>query len=280
MKIKIRYLGSLSLLAGKDEEVIDLETEKITLRNLLVDLVKRYDKLSRAIDPGGRIRPGYLLFVNEIDYHIVGLEYILREGDEIVIMPISHGGEKEILEIINRFNELYAKCTARYYRVKSWKEDIWKKLYEIYSGQKIFFQVFRSSCAPSKRILVNSLAKSLEATRRSERISRDINIEILLSLANSRDIKTSIKKLGAENGKEAIISLILCDETNFESPERFIEGIEEVTPSKHMIRDWLINLSHVLGANTSICDQITDIDTQINCLEICLLNKISVPDIY
>ncbi len=280
MKIKIRYLGSLSLLVGKDEEVLDLGTEKIVLRDLLIDLVKKHDKLSRAIDPRGKVRPGYLLFVNEIDHQIVGLEYSLREGDEIIIMPISHGGEKEILNILSRFNELYNKCNVKYYKVRSWRDDIWKKLYETYGGRNIFFQVFKRDYVPSKRVLISSLAKSLEATRRSERISKDINIEILLRLTNSRDIKTSIKRLGAEYGKEAIISLIICDETSFEPLDKFIEDIEEIIPTNNMIRDWLINLSYVLGANTSICNQITDISKQIDCLEICLLNKTSVPEIY
>jgi len=278
MRIRIRYLGSLSLLVGKDEEVLDIESEKVTIKDLLIELVKRYEKLIRAIDPRGRIKPGYLLFINEIDYLILGLDHMLKDGDEAIIMPISHGGEEVIFDIINRFNKIYEKCDVKYYHIRSWSNDLWNILNKIYSGKKVFYQVFKSDRVPSKRILLISLAKALEAMRRSENVSRDINIEILLKLVNSRDIKTSIKKLGVEVGEESILTLIYCNNHVLDTPDKIISEITEIKPSNEQFKDWLINLSVTLGANTSVCERIDDVNRIINCLEICLMNKISVQE--
>jgi molybdopterin converting factor small subunit len=34
-----------------------------------------------------------MMFINEIDYQLIGLDYVFKESSEIVIMPISHGGD-------------------------------------------------------------------------------------------------------------------------------------------------------------------------------------------
>lgn len=92
IRLRIRLLGSLKLYAGK--EVIEINVDReIRLRDLLRDLVKREPALSRAIEESGKIKPGYLLFINDADYMVFdGLETVVRDSDVITIMPVSHGG--------------------------------------------------------------------------------------------------------------------------------------------------------------------------------------------
>jgi len=90
--VKIRLLGSLKVYTGKEELEIDIG-EGAKLRDVLALLVKREPSLSRAIGEDGRVRPGYLVFINDADYMVFeGLETLLRKGDVVTILPISHGG--------------------------------------------------------------------------------------------------------------------------------------------------------------------------------------------
>ncbi len=90
--LKIRLLGSLKLYAGKEEIEIDVK-EETRLREVLKDLVRREPSLSRAIEQDGKVKPGYLIFINDADYMVFeGLETVVRNSDVITILPISHGG--------------------------------------------------------------------------------------------------------------------------------------------------------------------------------------------
>lgn len=90
--LKIRLLGPLKLYAGKEEIEIDVKGEA-KLREVLKDLVKRESSLSRAIEQDGRVKPGYLIFINDADYMVFeGLETVVRNSYVITILPVSHGG--------------------------------------------------------------------------------------------------------------------------------------------------------------------------------------------
>ncbi|MEM4969999.1 MAG: MoaD/ThiS family protein [Sulfolobales archaeon] len=90
--LKIRLLGSLKLYAGKEEIEMKIDRE-VRLRDVLRDLVRREPSLSRAIEEDGRVKPGYLIFINDADYMVFeGLETIVRDSDIITILPVSHGG--------------------------------------------------------------------------------------------------------------------------------------------------------------------------------------------
>ncbi|PWV37319.1 MAG: hypothetical protein DJ555_02860 [Desulfurococcaceae archaeon] len=90
--MRIRLLGSLKVYSGKEELVIKIDG-KVKLRDLLVSLVKLEPSLSRAIEADGRVKPGYLVFINDADYMVYqGLDTEVSDEDIITLMPISHGG--------------------------------------------------------------------------------------------------------------------------------------------------------------------------------------------
>jgi len=92
IQLRVRLLGSLKVYAGKEELEIEV-SEGAKLREVLALLVKREPSLSRAIEEDGRVRPGYLVFINDADYMVFeGLETPLKNSDVVTILPVSHGG--------------------------------------------------------------------------------------------------------------------------------------------------------------------------------------------
>lgn len=279
MKIRVRYLGSLSLLLGRDDEIIELDLEEITLRDFLIQLVKRSEQISRAIDPRGRVRPGYLLFINEIDYQILGLDYLLRDGDEIIIMPISHGGEEKILRLIKLFNDLYDRCEIYYYKIDSWDKSLWKEISDLIRGREVYFQIFREDRVPTKRILIYALSRAMKAFSENKNVSRDLGIEILLRILDTRDIKTAIKKLGAEEGERAVLTIISCSKDLEKDLFNEIDKkFSKYVFSKEDMASCLGSLAKTLDLDINECLGYNELDKRIYCLEIAILNKISVSE--
>lgn len=90
--MRIRLLGSLKTYVGKEEVELRVR-EKLRLREILEEILKIEPALSRAIEPGGRPRPGYLVFINGADYMVYeGEETPVGDEDVVTIVPVSHGG--------------------------------------------------------------------------------------------------------------------------------------------------------------------------------------------
>lgn len=92
-KIKTRYLAFLREETKKMEEELDLPTDS-TIHEYLRELLKRYSGLRRyLLDPQGNLRDGINVAVN--GDVIRRSEYgstILKDGDEVVIIPPISGG--------------------------------------------------------------------------------------------------------------------------------------------------------------------------------------------
>lgn len=92
MKVKVRFLGFLAKLYGYEETTIEI-SESSTLRELLKKIVKRKTKFKNAVLKGEDVRETILILINQKDIGVLnGLDTTLKDGDEIVFVPISHGG--------------------------------------------------------------------------------------------------------------------------------------------------------------------------------------------
>lgn len=87
MVVRVRLLGHLREAVGRD--VIEVDSEDWV--EALIKVRSLHGRLSEAIDERGEPRPGYLAFVDGVDYRIAGRG---RAG-EVAILPVSHGGLKE-----------------------------------------------------------------------------------------------------------------------------------------------------------------------------------------
>jgi MoaE-MoaD fusion protein len=82
MRVKVRYLGMLKELAGREREVIDIR-DGTRLGDLYSELQKRIPKL-------GDFRRAMALAVN---YEYSGSETVLAEDDEVALIPPVSGGK-------------------------------------------------------------------------------------------------------------------------------------------------------------------------------------------
>jgi MoaD family protein len=92
--ITVKLLGSLRAASKKSTIALRFETAT-SLRSVIDSVVKHRPALSRALmgpendDP----RTNVLILVNGKDTSVLdGLETVVKDGDEVVIIPVVHGG--------------------------------------------------------------------------------------------------------------------------------------------------------------------------------------------
>lgn len=74
--------GPLSNIFGREEIEIN--------SNNLIELLSRLDERSIII-AGSKVRPGYLILVNGVDFRLLS-DLHIRDTDVVEILPVNHGG--------------------------------------------------------------------------------------------------------------------------------------------------------------------------------------------
>jgi MoaD family protein len=92
--VTLRFVGSLRSASGKSRFALDFE-HAIPLLEVLKRLVEEKPKLKRILidfeldDP----KPNALILVNGKEISVLdGLKTTLKDGDEVVFVPVLHGG--------------------------------------------------------------------------------------------------------------------------------------------------------------------------------------------
>jgi len=94
MEVTVRFIGAFRTISGKSKLTIeyrDMPNVKKTVDKIVEELPKLKGALIDADlqDP----RPNTLILLNGREISILnGLETMLKNGDEIVFVPVSHGG--------------------------------------------------------------------------------------------------------------------------------------------------------------------------------------------
>jgi len=93
VEIRVKLLGFLARLHGSGEAALRFD-ESPRLRDLLEKLARRKRRFRKAIfDEDGGLRWNLLILVNRRDISVLeGLDTRLRDGDEVVLAPVSHIG--------------------------------------------------------------------------------------------------------------------------------------------------------------------------------------------
>ncbi len=92
MKVKIRFLGFLARLYGCEEAAVEIP-ENCTLRDLMKVIVKRKTKFKNAVLNNEGFKETVLTLINQKDIGVLnGLDTKLKDGDEVIFIPVSHGG--------------------------------------------------------------------------------------------------------------------------------------------------------------------------------------------
>jgi molybdopterin synthase sulfur carrier subunit len=94
MAIKVKFVGALRHVSGVDELALDCG-EGVSVKSLIGEITEERKELKRSLidqqldDP----RPNALILVNGREISALnGLETRLRDGDEVVLVPVVHGG--------------------------------------------------------------------------------------------------------------------------------------------------------------------------------------------
>lgn len=85
--VKVRFMGALKEITGRDYIEIEANDWVEALRKIR-DLNPR---LSNVIGDDGEPKPGYMVFVDGVDYRIAGR----GAAREVVVLPVVHGGSLE-----------------------------------------------------------------------------------------------------------------------------------------------------------------------------------------
>ena len=95
IRVKVRFLGIFQEFCGKSQVTIELE-DMVTVSNFIQKLAERFSSKCREalIDPGlSDPRPNALILVNGKEIGVLqGLQTLLCNGDEMVLLPVVHGG--------------------------------------------------------------------------------------------------------------------------------------------------------------------------------------------
>ncbi len=92
-ELAVKLIGSLRAATGKDIIKVSIPKSPITVAEFLRLLVREYDDLTTILDERGRLKPSFLLFINNVDYALLGGgNAVLKCGDIIAIVPVVHGG--------------------------------------------------------------------------------------------------------------------------------------------------------------------------------------------
>ncbi len=88
-RVRVRLLASLAEAAGTGV----VEVEAGDWREALLEARRRLPGLSRVVGESGEPMPGYLVFVDGVDYRVYDGEGAPRE---VVILPVNHGGGVDV----------------------------------------------------------------------------------------------------------------------------------------------------------------------------------------
>ncbi|MEM2876347.1 MAG: MoaD/ThiS family protein [Candidatus Bathyarchaeia archaeon] len=93
--VKIRVYGVFRKISGIDEMSVSIGKEPMSLKTLLDELRHSFPEFFRALidselsDP----RPNALILINGKEIGVMnGLETLINDKDEVVVIPVSHGG--------------------------------------------------------------------------------------------------------------------------------------------------------------------------------------------
>ncbi len=94
MTVTVRFIGSLRAFAKRSKFSMELG-KTVSLREVIIRIVEEQPKLKRALidseldDP----KTNSLMLVNGKEISVLkGLDTKLKDGDELILIPVVHGG--------------------------------------------------------------------------------------------------------------------------------------------------------------------------------------------
>jgi molybdopterin synthase sulfur carrier subunit len=93
LAIKVKFVGALRHASGMNTCLLDCG--ECSVKELICTLTRRKPELRRNLidEELGDSRPNALILVNGREISVMnGLNTALKDGDEVVLVPVAHGG--------------------------------------------------------------------------------------------------------------------------------------------------------------------------------------------
>ena len=94
MAITVRFIGAFRSISGKSKLSITIKNA-VPLSRIITQVIEEQPKIKRAlIDPELEDpRPNTLILVNGKEISVLnGLDTMVENGDEVIFVPVVHGG--------------------------------------------------------------------------------------------------------------------------------------------------------------------------------------------
>jgi len=94
MPLTVKFLGAFRHLSGKTQLTLELQGDS-TVRSLIAQLSQDIPSLKRTFTDGdlNDARSNSLILINGTEISVLdGYETKLNDGDEVVLVPVVHGG--------------------------------------------------------------------------------------------------------------------------------------------------------------------------------------------
>jgi molybdopterin synthase sulfur carrier subunit len=95
MALTVKFIGALRHVTGKPQLNIECK-EKFSVKDLILKIVQETPQLKTGLidqQPDGTMKTNALVLVNDREISVLdGLDTKLDDGDEIVFVPVVHGG--------------------------------------------------------------------------------------------------------------------------------------------------------------------------------------------
>jgi len=94
MGVKARFVGSLRSLSGKEFVTLELQ-KRLSLKEVMKRIADERPKLNDvfAVSQPEKLGTAMLILVNGKEISVLkGLETTIKNGDELVFVPVLHGG--------------------------------------------------------------------------------------------------------------------------------------------------------------------------------------------
>jgi molybdopterin synthase sulfur carrier subunit len=96
MTLTVKFIGALRHASGKTKLTFNCKSETLTVKELILKLLEETPQLKSSLidqQTDGSFKTNALILVNDREISVLnGIETKLSEGDEIVFVPVVHGG--------------------------------------------------------------------------------------------------------------------------------------------------------------------------------------------
>jgi molybdopterin converting factor small subunit/tRNA threonylcarbamoyladenosine modification (KEOPS) complex Cgi121 subunit len=220
MKVKIEVYGFLRNLLGSNSVEVEVR-EGSSLREVLTKALASFPVLKDAIEENGEVRSYFILFVNGVDYQLVGgYSYIVKSGDSIQVLPISHGGlvntlERYLEEInsVRIFSCLVSRDLAE--RILSYVDFV---------SDECVAQVLPKKHYYGSQYAALVAYLTLRAMKLGINVSKKKSLEYLLYYFGDRQISNVLRMLKEEKTEE-YVAIYACTGTAAGSPKNVFSEI-------------------------------------------------------